>query len=389
MNHVQSGIFSVFYPVFRQEFGIGYLGIGFLSTINQLAANLLQIIYGLLTRFVGRGILLGIGNIIISLGAFGLGFSQGYAQLVTWTAIRSVGSSAQHPVGAATLSSHFPKQRARVLGFHQSAGNVGGWLAPILASFLLLVLGWRQILWIVAIPSLIVGLAYFFFREMMVPAREQASEGGKKKGRMFAAISDYKAALSNRNILFLSLVMVVGATGRGTGVLSTYLTTYMVDTYHVQVAVAGFFYSAMLFGGIIGPIGIGWLADKISRKYIAQFTLAAAAVTNFTVIFYPQANWLLGLHLVIAGIFIWSRGPLIETLFTQATDKASLDTLLSIYYTVSFATGPLWTMLIGFIIDRFGFGPAFAVMAFSYLMGMFFLAFVKFDKSGQNLSQSP
>lgn len=377
MNHLQSGVLTVFYPLFREEFAIGYLGIGFLSTMNQLVASLLQLIYGFLAKFVGRGVLLGIGNIIVSLGTLGLGFSKSYPNLVAWTAARSVGASAQHPVGAATLASHYEKKRARVLGFHQSAGNVGGWVAPILASALLLVTGWRQILWIIAVPSLLMGLAYFAFRELMVPATGQVT-GGKRRSRALAGLADYGIILKNRNILFLTLAMLAGAAGRGTNVLGTYLTTYLVDKYQMDVSGAGFFFAAMMFGGVVGPIGVGWLADRLSHKFIAQFTLFAAAAFTFTVILYPSASWLLATHLVMVGVFTWARGPLIETLFTRATDKATLDSLLSIYYGVAFVSGPIWTMLTGVVIDRFGFTPAFALMGASYLLGMFFLAFVRF-----------
>lgn len=383
MNHVHSGVISVFYPIFREEFGIGYLGIGFLSTINQLVSSLLQAIFGFLARFVGRGVLLGLGNIVLSLGGVGLGFSGGYTHLVTWTSVRSVGASAQHPVGAATLVSHFPKNRARVLGFHQSAGNVGGWIAPLLASFLLLFFTWRHIFWLIAIPSLLMGIAYFAFRELVVPSKTTA-EKGSKASRAWAGIKDYKMALSNRNIRFLTLAMMAGAAGRGTNVLSTYLTPYLVDTYNMSVARAGFFLSAMTFGGIVGPIVVGWLADRISRKLVAQLTLVFAALFNFSVIFYPTDSWLLMAHLTMAGVFMWARGPLIETLFTQSTDKATLDTLLSIYYTMAFVSGPIWTMVTGVVIDKFGITPAFVVMAASYILGMFFLAFVRFDETGKD-----
>lgn len=381
MNHVQSGVLNVFYPLFREEFGIGYLGIGFLSTINQLVGSLLQVVYGFLARFVGRGVLLGVGNIILALASFGLGFAQSYPYLVTWITVRSAGASAQHPVGATILVSYYPKQRARVLGFHQSAGNVGGWIAPIVASFLLLVMGWRQIFWIVAIPSLLMGLAYFAFRELVVSAPSAAADsgGGGRRSRARAGLEDYKNVLKNRNILFLALAMMAGAAGRGTNVLSTYLTTYLVDTYNMEVSRAGFFFAAMTFGGIVGPIGMGWLADRVSQKLVAQFTLLAAAAMTFTVILYPSASWLLLAHLVLAGVFIWARGPLTETLFTQATDKASLDTLLSVYYGIAFVSGPIWTLITGLVIDKFGFTPAFAVMAGSYLVGMIFFAFVKFS----------
>ncbi len=379
MNHVQNGMLNVFYPIFREEFGIGYLGLGFLSTVNQLVSTLLQVTYGFLARFVSRGVLLGVGNIIVGLAGVGIGFSHGFNQLLGWVGFRSIGASAQHPVGAATLASHFPKQRAKVLGAHQSAGNVGAWIAPIMASSLLLIgIAWRPMISVVSITSILMGLAYFAFRDLVVPAGAGENTGGGKKSRAKASWADYKIVMRNRNILFLTLAMMAGAAGRGTNVLSTYLTTYLVDTYHIDAAQAGFFFSAMMAGGIVGPIAVGWLADRISHKFVCQFTLFASAFFNFTVIYFPSADWYLATHLALAGVFMWARGPLIETLFTEATDKASLDTLLSIYYTVAFIAGPGWTLITGLVIDHFGVVPAFALMAASYLLGMIFLAFVKF-----------
>jgi len=379
MNHLQSIVLNVFYPLIREEFGIGYFELGFLTTANQLVASVLQVIYGFLARFMGRGVLLGVGNIIVGLGGIGIGLSRGFNGLLGWVGIRSVGISAQHPIGAAILASHFPQQRARVLGLHQSAGNVGGWVAPVLASSLLLMgIAWRQIVWVISIASILMGLGYFAFRDLIVPVGAGESSGGGKRSRAKAGLADYWLAMKNRNILFLTLAMMAGAAGRGTNVLSTYLTTYLVDTYNMDASRAGFFFSAMMIGGIVGPVAVGWLADKISHKSICQLTLLAAAVFNFTVIFYPSANWFLVTHLILSGVFIWARGPLVETLFIEATDKASLDTLLSIHYAVAFVSGPAWTLVTGVVIDKFGAIPAFAIMAASYLLGMFFLAFVKF-----------
>jgi predicted MFS family arabinose efflux permease len=239
-------------------------------------------------------------------------------------------------------------------------------------------IAWRQIVWVISIASILMGLGYFAFRDLIVPVGAGESSGGGKRSRAKAGLADYWLAMKNRNILFLTLAMMAGAAGRGTNVLSTYLTTYLVDTYNMDASRAGFFFSAMMIGGIVGPVAVGWLADKISHKSICQLTLLAAAIFNFTVIFYPSANGFLVTHLILSGVFIWARGPLVETLFIEATDKASLDTLLSIYYAVAFVSGPAWTLVTGVVIDKFGAIPAFAIMAASYLLGMFFLAFVKF-----------
>ena len=379
INHLSSSILPVLYPMFMRQFGFGYQGIALLSNVNQLTANSLQGIYGFIARFTGRGTLLGIGNLVVALGGLGLGLAQGYPQILVSSAVRSAGSSPQHPTGAAMLVSHFPKDRARVLTLHQSAGNVGGWIGPWLAGAMLFVMGWREMVWILAVPSILMALIYFGMRESLAPA---ASAGGK--GRAKLALADYKLALRNRNVLLISLAMMAGAAGRGTGVLNTFLTPWLVDSYGVSDSKAAFFFGIMTFGGIVGPIALGWLAARTSDKLMAQFVLVGSALLTVTVVLYPSASWLLGAHLLLAGGFIWARSPFFETVITQASDESTLDTLLSVYFLISFASGPIWTQLTGTIFDHWGAAQAFGLMAGSYVVGDVILSFVRIKpKQGQ------
>lgn len=373
-NHIQTGVLNVMYPLLRQEFGFGYMGIGLLETVHQTVGSFLHLTYGFLSRFAGRGLLLGLGNIVASTGVIVTGFSTAYPHLMAGASIRSIGSSAQHPVGAAALAHHFEDNRARILGFHQSTGNIGSLLAPILASTLLLVTGWRQILWLVALPSLTMGFAYLLLRDSMKP------QAAGTTGRARAGLGDYRTVLKDRNMRFLALAMLAGAAGRGTNVLSTYLTTYLVDRYGIDVSRAGIFFAALMVGAIIGPVCVGWLADRWSHRLATQLSLVVAALLTFAIVLQPSASWLLGVHLALTGAFTYARGPLVETLFLKSTDKATLDVLLSFYYAVAFIAGPLWTMVAGVVIDRFGFTAALAMVSGSYLVAMALLSFVDFGK---------
>jgi len=62
LNHIQSGVTSVLFPVMMKELGFGYLQLGILSAAHHFAAQGLQVIYGFLAAFMKRAVILGIGN---------------------------------------------------------------------------------------------------------------------------------------------------------------------------------------------------------------------------------------------------------------------------------------------------------------------------------------
>jgi dipeptide/tripeptide permease len=53
------------------------------------------------------------------------------------------------------------------------------------------------------------------------------------------------------------------------------------------------------------------------------------------------------------------------------------DAAFSIYYFVGFISGPIWTLIIGYMMEHYGFAPAFYVAAGTYIAGMLLLLFVK------------
>lgn len=137
LNHVQSGLGAVLFPVMMREMGFDFFQLGLLSSFYQLSAQGMQAVYGLLAQYYRRSVLLGIGNTIVGLGGMALGFTQSFSQLLTVRIIAGAGSSAQHPVASAILTTYFRQAKARVLAAHNSVGSVGSLVAPILAVALL------------------------------------------------------------------------------------------------------------------------------------------------------------------------------------------------------------------------------------------------------------
>jgi MFS family permease len=357
-----------------KDLGFGFLHLGVLSAAHHFTAQGLQVVYGFLAAFVKRAVILGIGNTILGLTVIGHAFLGNYTQLLGARIFSSVGASAQNPMGASILSGYFPKARAWALTLHHIAGNVGTFVAPALAALLLLYMGWRQVFLILGIPSMLMGACYFLLRDR-VPS---ASRPKDKKKAARASVSAYRTCLKDRNILFTSLVLMVGAAGRGTGISVTYLVPYFMERFHVTASHAGLLLMVMEGAGVVGPLGVAWLSDRVRRRnLVLQATLVLSAVLTVWLAHHAAVGPLLFVNLILYGTFVHARGTMTQAMIGDFATEEIADAAFSLYYFVGFISGPFWTLLFGYVMDRYGFSPAFYLSGVSYLAGTTLLGFVR------------
>lgn len=372
-NHFQSSMIGVLYPFMMKELGFGYVEIGVLTAAYNMVGNLLQAAYGLIATRVKRAVALGIGNIALGLSVLITGFAPSYPFVLGTRLFGGVGSSPQHPVGSSILASYYGGSRGRALAVHSISGNLGTLLAPILAGVLLLYMGWRGVFYLVGIPSVLMGAACLLFRDRLHPTPLQ----GRKSSLSYEGWEAYKRCLKNRNILVVSLVLMVGAAGRGQGVNVTYLIPHFVNDLHVEVSHAALLFTLLQLGGLVGPIVWGWISDRSSRSRTIQVSLFLSSLTTLWLAWQSHVSpWLLA-NLILYGTVVTSRQTLTQALLSDVSDERTLDAAFSLYYFIGFLSAPVWTLLTGWIMQRFGFSYAFSVISGSYLLGMSVLLFLR------------
>lgn len=370
LNHVQSGLGAVLFPVMMVEMGFDFFALGILSSMHQLSAQGMQAVYGLLAQYYRRSVLLGIGNAIVGLAGIALGFTSSFGQVLAVRIVGGAGSSAQHPVASAILASYFRKAKAQVLAAHTSVGNVGSLIAPIAAVALLQYLNWRTIWIVLAVPSVIMGLAYFFFRDTI--ARSSGQQRGSK-----IALTSYLACLRNRQVVVVSAIQMVGAAGRGTGINNTYFVPFFMLALGVDTTVAGLLLALLQFGALTGPLGIGWLSDRTNPRNVLYAVMLASTITTITLVLHSQITGALLLNVMIYGAVVNARGSLTQAMTAEAVPDEHMDAAFSIYYFIGFVSGPAWTALTGYLVETRGFSTAFVLMSLTYLSGMAMIALIR------------
>ena len=375
VNHFQNQMMTMLWPSIMAALGMSYTEVGVLSAICSVLNSICQGAYGFLTPFFSRCKLLGFGNLGIALGTLLSGLAGSYPMLILARGVASVGSSAQHPVGYSILSSYFPKNRGAVMALNTSISNVGTLVATPLATAMLLVMGWRQIFFVVTVASIIMGLVYLFCRDYGAPHRV-----GSGKSRLAQGFSSYWRVLKNRNMLLIALVFMVGGAGRDGGVNQIYFAPHLANDFGYSSLTIGILITAMSIGGILGPILFGWLSDKFSRTRMLQVSLALSCVGSLWVAHLGPGEVMLFISLLLYSAFTSSRGTQTQAIIADSTTDADRDAAFSTYFLLGFLSQPVWVLVTGYLMDKTGFATALTILSTTYIVGIFVLSFMKDER---------
>jgi MFS family permease len=367
---------TVLYPAMMADLGFGVAELGVLVAIQNLVGNAFEVIWGFLTPFLRRSYVLAFGNVVMSVGTLLTSLVGSFPGLVTTRTVYSVGASAQHPIGSSLLSGYFPRARGSVLALNSSIAAVGSLLAAPLAALLLALYGWRAAFVLGALAGLVIAVAY-----LLRPDRRPVEAVGSRRARLFEGSASYRRVVRNRNLIVISIVMMLGAAGRAGGVNQAYLGVHFQEDLGMSLAATGIALAVVQLGSIFGPVGFGWLSDRSSRKRVMQASLFLSALATWWLAVQTGERLpLLVVNLLAYGATTYSRNTLTQAVVADSADDEDRDAAFSMFFFVGFISAPIWTLVAGLLMDRYGFGPAFGVLGFSYIAGMFALSFLSEPK---------
>ncbi|MCJ7770651.1 MFS transporter, partial [Candidatus Bathyarchaeota archaeon] len=221
LSHVSQHFYvglSVLYPDIMRDLGMNYTQLGIMTGTSSMISGFLQIVWSLLARYIPRRILLGFGNIFVSLGCIIMGSANRFVEIVGGNVVSGSGSAAQHPVGTSILAQKFPKERvAGALSIHYGLGYVGNILSPIVLSLIAVSFGWRQALYVLAIVPFLTGLSVLQFLRGDRSSLRSSQE--KVKGDLWG---DLKSAFHVKGAFTIIAAEAFAIGGSGMGVITVY-----------------------------------------------------------------------------------------------------------------------------------------------------------------------
>lgn len=365
-NHAQVALLPLVYLVIIPEFRVGVADVAVLVSAGSLLSGFTQLSYGVVTRFVQRRVLLGIGNVIFGSAMAAMAFTSAFLPFAFFNVVSRVGGSPQHPVGNALIAEQFPQRRwAFAISAHISGGNLGTLAIPIVGAGLIVAVGWQGSLIVFGLPMVLLGLLMLgLIRETSADRAAARAEGSAREL--------YLSLLRQRDLLLLFASAAIAGGGRGLGVLTTFVPLYLALVLHLDAGTVAAMYAVLLVGSVPAPLVAGWLSDRLGHRPMLVATYAGGALALAVFIFAGSSLPLLWLGIVLLAAFNFAESPQLQALLADLVPARTRDVAYSTYFTLAFGIGSLWIAGYGAVIalsgDTVGFPIAFGLMAAAFIV---------------------
>ncbi|MDA8397883.1 MAG: MFS transporter [Actinomycetota bacterium] len=376
VQHLYNAGIALTYPFVIVAFHTSYTTLGIYLTISGVLGGLLQGATWLVRKHSTRSVL-GFQNFGLAVaaaagaasGTLGLfGLARVFSALVYWP---------QHPLGSAYLTNRYPKRKGSVLAWHTTGGTIGTMAVPILLSVAIAAFGWRDALYLLAIPLALGGV---YVATALARDRVDQEEHEVAARPLSAQIR----ALANRSSATILVASVISAAGRGLGVLAAYIPAYLHHQKTLSTIEIGVVFTVMSVGGIAGPLFAGWLADRIGKRVALLGTYVIGAIMIAAFILAGSSMLALSVMALLVGIFSYSESPLLQAMFADTVNPAESRQAFGLFFAIAFGIGSFWLFAIGLLIDKAGFHAAFYAIAASFAVAALVIATLPRAKRAAN-----
>ena len=360
--------FSVFVLPISESFAAPRAAVTGIYAVGMIGMGMAAPVAGILFDRLGPRLMMALALSGMGLGTVAAGWAQSLWHL--YLAIGVVGGFACAALGgvyqAGLLGRWFRARLGTAIGAAYSANGVGIMIAAPLAAVLIEAVGWRHAYqWLGgAVLVVVVPLLFLPWRRI-----EAGDPSLAPIGPAGGAGPSFPQAL--RRFTFWSLMWAFAWTSVGIYCLTPQLAALLVERGYTPAAAAG----AVGVSGLLMPIGMvgfNWFADRGGRlpAVILSYGCTLAGIAALAALAEPGQWLLLAGFVVLFGISMGSRGPMISTLAALAFRGPSLG---RIYGTIAMGMGlggasGAWAG--GALHDHFGgYGAVMILAALSLGLG--------------------
>ena len=291
----------------------------------------------------------------------GTALAQSFGGLLTWRLFSRIADAPQHPIGNALISQSFTAER-RGLGFalNTAGANLGTVAVPALGGLLIATFGWRSTLALFGLVGALVGVALIALLDDPRAQKRDGTARAKVGTELWALLTPARCRAA---------VGVPCDWGRRTGfsVATLYVPLYLSQTLNMDQVQLGGLLTIMMIGSVVGPLLAGPLSDRLGRKPILLLDAVVACLCFGGLLLVGAHPWALIAVLVLTGLAVYSEGPVMQTALADVAGKTSMEMLFGMYFTIGAMMGAPWALVLGTLVDMYGFPVAFAVMGASQI----------------------
>ena len=319
----------------------------------------------LVDRFGPRRLMIA-GIVMAGVALVGLGAIHTLAGFYFFYLFNALGNVCGGPLpNQVLLSRWFTAARGRAMGFAYLGIGIGGALVPFLAVWLTGAVGWQGALQVLGALIVVVALPLAFF------VKESPDSAGASGPVAKASTS----AVFQRPAFYLLLVGSVCSIA-AVGGTNQHLKLFLSLDHGFTQAGAARIASLVLGSSLVGRLGMGWLADRIPKKYVMLliYLLVASAIPVLFLTGTPAAIYIFA---VVFGIGLGGEYMVIPLMAAELFGVQVLGRIMGIVLAADGVSEAVAPWLVGRMRDAAGsYASGFAALIACALVGAVAILFL-------------
>jgi MFS family permease len=375
-------IFNPIMGVVGEEFGLSNTQLGLANSMFFLTYAIAQIPFGVIGDKIGRKLVITIGFIVLAIMTYLTGIATTFVLFLMIRAFAGIGQGAYYGPQYALSTEAIPDNKRTVgnaiINSGMAFGTSGGYL---LSSKLVLENGehWSKPFYIMAVPTLIVGILFFIVLKEKVIRPEDVNKTAqeapvKQKGSLIAIFS-------NRNLLAAFILCFTSIYANF--VIITWLPQFLIAERGFEGSSVGFISSLVPWASIPGALLFARINDKLGKAKPLVFTLVPLAILSVFAIAFVQDRTILIAMLVLYGLTgKLALDPIVVTYVTRNAPANALGTTLSAYNFIGMSGSILAPYVTGYLADTLGsMQVGFYLASILLIIGVILFALLAKEKS--------
>jgi MFS family permease len=365
----RQAIFSVF-PVLKTEMHLSDRELGIIGSAFMWVYAATAPLAGLVAdRFSRKALILG-GLLFWSAVTLATAYCTHYWQLVAVRAVEGLGESFYFPASMSLISDyHGGGTRSRAMSIHQSSVYAGTIAGGSLAGYLGQYYGWRSSFHFFGWAGMVLAAVLItMLREPKRGAADQIAAPVEARG-----IGRSLRAVFTHPMAPVLMAVFVGANFVAS-VFLTWLPSFLVRKFHMNLSMAGFSSTAYLqIASVLGVLAGGWLADRMVRRHSGgrMITQAIGLLCGVPFILLTGLTTTVGSVIAAMTCFGLFKGLYDANIWASLYDvvsPAQRATAVGLMNSIGWLGGGAAPVAIGAMSDSFGLSRSIAATSVIYLI---------------------
>jgi MFS transporter, ACS family, hexuronate transporter len=384
VNYLDRACLSVAAPSLKRDLHIDEVDFSHIVMAFQITYLIMQPLSGRIIDWLNirRGLALSI--LWWSLAQALAAFAGGWRTFALFRGLLGMGEAGSFPGAGKTVAQWFrPRERTIATGILNVGAGLGAAIAPPLVVYLILHYSWRAAFVVTGAAGAVwVAIWTLLYRSPEEhPWMSPIELAYLKEGQEELVVKDepketgvWKLVLSRRD--FWALAIARFFSEPAWQFFTYWIPLYLASERHMNLKQIGYFAwlpfvagdVGCLFGGVLSPLFIRLKCSVLTARKLSASVCALLMVFAIFIGKAPTPGWAI-LFFCIAAFAHQAMSSTLLTLPADLFPKRTVATANGLSGSVGGIGGLLFTMVVGIVAMKIGYGPLFTAIAFFDLIG--------------------